>query len=293
MQLSVKELKSIIRERIEKSTEEKDEKILSSVGLKVLRSGKKQSAYLGEGAYARVYEILWHDKRAVAKIVRRGEALRYDAIGNMRSKLPAHVAAVLPEIYEVIHTNDFMSSVVVSEYLLPTTPDIKLSYFYHHEGNKTREIEQNADVLINDPDRFIDVAEACGSKRSDFTEEERKTVVRAVRDYLTTYSADFQYETKISELRRILQVVNGSNAMYIFGDELNGQRFPISSNSPLALPRLRAPERILQFRQALDDFKHLTGTTWADIHSDNVRVRQKTGELVVSDIGNFMLPDDV
>jgi hypothetical protein len=305
------------------------EKLLEDNGVEPLRHGSMNTAWLGAGTYSIVFEVLWKGKRAAAKLCSNTEAAVYRRFADIRSSVPARVAAALPEIYDIIDIDLGDKSIeqacpavyyrlngpeslniVVCEYLVPTTLDIR-TYYFGEADKKT--LKQNAELFKRDRNKLsnaaahalkmakinLSVVAAAMPKNSNI--EAWTALLDAIVAYKT--ESDFVSSRRLrstafgtidgivpgvdlqdEEKRKIIDYVS---------QHLRGDLFPNSAENYNALkgsvkksssPKTRALGKFVQALEWLEKHKDIS---WYDLHADNVMVRPNTHEFVAADVGLF------
>lgn len=313
------------------------ERALSDIGLVPVPRGDtvkdRPDSYVGSGAYADVYEVLYKGKRAVAKLALKADADVYHELMHDRAGLPPRIARHLPVIYDVIEFDPAAGRwAIVTEYLVPMTPDVESAYFGAHKGHHNRTgMRSNANLLINDPERLQTVVRsAIKSARtiphmSYLETSELESVLLDPKNFSSLktmidnsisdlnkslkpktsfiWGLRFVKEKCVSFLKPVLNLLEKglvysehdeiiiltsiANEIY---DELLGDRFPISvyDRARHDLGTSTKGSKVQSLLDALDYITHELNWDWNDLRAENIMMRPKTGELVVSDVGCWM-----
>jgi hypothetical protein len=276
-----------------------------------IRGYEHAPSFIGKGAFASAYEVLYKGRRAVAKVTKSKQDARvYREIMQDRAKLPPKVARHLPIIYDVIdfdlgdrEKKRLPTWIVVTEFLVPMSNDIVRAYFGEDWGGQVpKTIKGNAAWLIDNPERLSTVidsaikfaeqdthmpaAEVQKLKKLALDPESKRDWKLFVEDMLDDTKDEPHANLRI--LKRIFLGV-GDDVLYALAqmlrNEIMGYRFPTNLASDVGLALSSKGSKVQDLLNALDYMSRELGWDWADMHAENVMMRPKTGELVVADVG--------
>lgn len=270
--------------------------ILNKYNLMVIpRSGEMQ---LGHGSFSEVYEVLYKGNRAIAKITDSyKDANAYFKMKQIKGSAPKEVSKHLPVIYDVIFDNLTNTFVIIEEILehgiLPQFSQIK--YNPHHKYLTNMNLKEMASNLKSNPNRLISILQRgyTANKIHDI----KGLVLNNIDSWkfilVSISDRNKNYYLAREMLEKILNPhVNEEDLNYIL---LNNIITNISSTFPQQyiedenwLNMDEEGEDLNSFKTALIWLKNNAGFEWHDITDQNVMIRPSTGDLVVSDVGNFI-----
>lgn len=288
------------------------EKVLNQFGIVPIPHGR-ESSFLGEGMYQRAFEVIWKNKRAVAKFTDSQPDI--DAtldLYYMKNEVPSGLRKHIMRVYDYKDDEDtgIAESLLVVEYLVPLPMNLKRDVFaqflkgdedpYKKERVESASIKDVIEVLESVIENFTSDGEIVTSSKKGiknlaeiirasitFDKEKNKARLNTNSFYKELIELFTRLGVKLSESEfQLLTHEIYKNVVTM----VNRATFPSEMQEPEWMKKktLRHPDKRVRSFMRFLMFLEERGVDWADVHDDNIMMRPKTSDIVLSDPGMFL-----
>lgn len=117
-------------------TKDPNEQLLLKYNIVPIQRGDKDTSFLGEGVYSSAYEVLYDNKRRVAKITKSKQDISVlNTFNFISNHVPKEVAQHFLNVFDIIQDKESGYYIAIVEYLQPLDSTTRSEFWGYYSGN--------------------------------------------------------------------------------------------------------------------------------------------------------------
>ena len=309
------------------SLDEAERDLLKHKIVPISTGGGSLSSYISSGLYSSVYEVMYKGKRMVAKVTQEThDAEQYRRVMELRKEVPSEVKKHLPNIYDIIELGDdnyFGGFAILSEMLQPLNPHVRdllkselgkkkmpsidsIKKVIDRRMPRVLEYITSGSYMLNKVKQDID---AFFNTKKDFVYDNVVNYVLGtinkdpkINQYINLIANELKnvfmarkfkkHEWDKKDIDRTSKTMAENLCKNMYGSvSVFLKEFPRNYDSMVHEPEsITFFESLPETKSLLNALIYLNnekGFRWSDLHLNNLMERPSTGDIVISDVGNF------